>query len=57
MKPASDIATTPVMETPGKERFWETKLPANWQEALLALIASRLALIALEFKEAAHAGA
>lgn len=57
MKPASDIATTPVMETPGKDRFWETKLPANWQEALLALIASRLALIALEFKEAAHAGA
>jgi len=45
------------METPGKERFWETKLPANWHEALLALIASRLALIELEFKEAARAGA
>lgn len=45
------------METPGKERFLETKLPTNWQEALLALIASRLALIELEFKEAVHAGA
>ena len=45
------------METPGKEQFWEAKLPANWHDALLALLASRLALIALEFKEAARAGA
>ena len=45
------------METPGNERFWKGRLPANWQEALFALIASRLALIAVEFKEAAHAGA
>jgi len=53
MNPASDTAPSPAEEIPGMDRHFQTRSPANWREALLALISSRVALIEWESKEAA----
>ena len=57
MNPSSDIATPPMVETPDPDRPSNATLPANWRQALVALLASRAALIELESKEAAKAAA
>jgi len=54
MNPASDTAPSPAVEIPGMDRGFQTHTPANWRDALLALVSSRVALIELESKEAAH---
>ena len=45
------------MENPDTNIGGNAPLPSNWREALLSLIASRVALIQLESKEAAALGA
>lgn len=45
------------MENPDTNLGGESPLPSNWREAFLSLIASRIALIQLESKEAAGLGA
>jgi uncharacterized membrane protein YqjE len=45
------------MQPHDKDRSWNEKLPANWREALVALLATRVALIELESKEAAKVAA
>ena len=52
MNPSSDI------DPPSAEKSAGTRIPpANWREALMALIAARFALIELESKDAAKQGA
>jgi uncharacterized membrane protein YqjE len=53
MNPLTDSEMPPPVETPGADRGGDAPLPSNWREALLTLISSRVALIELEFKEAA----
>jgi MFS family permease len=53
MNPASDTAPAPALEIPGLDKDSQTPSPANWREALLALLTSRVALLGLESKEAA----
>lgn len=53
MQPALDSQTPPLMENSGTNPGGEAPLPSNWREALLSLIASRVALIQLESKQAA----
>jgi hypothetical protein len=57
MNPSSDIPAPHGAHPHDKDRSWSEKLPANWREALIALLASRVALIELESKEAAKVGA
>ena len=55
MNPASDHPSTSAGGgRPGHAGAFEGKSPGNWREALLALLASRIALIGLESKEAAR---
>lgn len=56
MNSEADIDLSPAADIPGQAPESVTRTPANWREALLALIASRIALIELEFKEAAKDG-
>ncbi len=42
------------MELPDTSQSWKTRLPANWGEALVTLLTSRVALIELEFRESAQ---
>jgi len=43
-------------ENPGTPQSNDSRLPSNWREAILSLIASRFALIQLESKDAAADG-
>jgi len=56
MNPPSDTNKPTPEEYSGAARDLESPLPANWCEALLTLIASRVALVRLEAKEAAAEG-
>jgi uncharacterized membrane protein YqjE len=56
LNPATDSETPPPAENPGTHGGRDGPLPSNWREALLGLIASRVALIQLESKEAAGDG-
>jgi uncharacterized membrane protein YqjE len=56
MNPASDTEFPPSVDHHGDTGYSRATPPANWREAILALVASRLTLIELEFKQAAHAG-
>ncbi len=53
MNPASETQASPPLENTGETQSVEASLPTNWREALMALIASRIALIQLESKDAA----
>lgn len=55
MSPSSDNGPTPPGESTGAAFPRLGPPPANWREALMALIAARVALIELESKEAALA--
>ena len=57
MNPASDTEFPPALAGSNKNRAAAASPPANWSEALAVLAATRLALIELEFKHAAQAGA
>lgn len=57
MNPASDTPHPPPGSSPGNERGREISPPSNWREALPALIASRIALIQIESREAAKQSA
>ena len=54
MNPASDTELPPAAQFPASQRGG---VPANWSEAVLTLVATRLALIELELKQAAASGA
>jgi Putative Actinobacterial Holin-X, holin superfamily III len=56
MNPASDTGTGSIQEPPGPGRQENQTPHANWREALMALIAARIALIQLESKAAAKEG-
>jgi uncharacterized membrane protein YqjE len=56
MNPASTSETLPTGGIPGMSHGSGTPLPSNWQEALLSLIVSRVALIQLESKDAINDG-
>jgi len=56
MNPPSDTSTPSPAETPGKRPGMEESSPANWAEALMALIASRIALIQFEARASAKTG-
>lgn len=53
MNSQSDSEIPPLAEHGTADRNGESPLPANWKEALLSLVSSRIALIQLESKEAA----
>lgn len=55
MNPSSDIRPISPGEAHGHDAYGQPP-PANWREALMALIASRVALIQLESKEAVTGG-
>lgn len=57
MNSVSDSEFPPPVESPRAAGAPETSLPANWREALLNLIASRVSLIQLESRQAAKDGA
>ena len=54
MNAESETEHTPHVESPRAAAPTETPLPSNWREALLTLIASRVALFQLESKTAAR---
>jgi uncharacterized membrane protein YqjE len=54
MNPASETQTSPPVENTGGTQAVEASLPTNWREALMTLIAARVALIQLESKDAAR---
>lgn len=54
MSEAQDIDAPPPAGPPGPGRSADEAFPANWREALLNLISSRVALIQLESKDAAR---
>ncbi|GAA5119127.1 phage holin family protein [Luteolibacter yonseiensis] len=54
MNPSSDTGGASFTGASGTGKFPQP--PANWREALMALIASRVALIQLESKDVAKAG-
>jgi type VI protein secretion system component VasF len=56
MNPPSDTPPPPPAETPGARSGMEEASPANWIEALMALISSRIALIQYEARESAKSG-
>ena len=53
MNPSPDTGTTSPPVAPGKKAAKRDSIPTNWREALMSLIASRVALIQLESKDAA----
>jgi MFS family permease len=57
MNPALDTDSPPPVEPPGGDVEFQDTAPANWREALMALVASRSALIQLEMRAAAKTGA
>ena len=57
MNSALDTDCPPCAAAPNRNSSAAAALPANWREALLALVAARVALIELEFKQSAQAGA
>lgn len=57
MNPALDTEFPPSAAGSNKTSVAGAALPANWREALLALVAARVALIELEIRQAAQAGA
>lgn len=57
MKPPADIAPSSSGEAVGREPAARTSPPANWREALMALVAARVALIELESKDVAKGAA
>jgi uncharacterized membrane protein YqjE len=57
MNSSSDIASAPSVEAAKPESAPQDPLPANWREALMSLIATRLNLIELEAKYAANEAA
>lgn len=54
MNPESDMDNPVPPDASGRIRDGEPPPPANWREALLALVSSRIALIQLESKDAAR---
>lgn len=56
MNPPSDTNPTPPSESPDRRMGMDEDSPANWAEALMALIASRYALIRIEARESAKSG-
>lgn len=55
MNPSSDIRPTSPEGASGADDYGQSP-PVNWREALMALVASRVALIQLESKEAVTGG-
>jgi hypothetical protein len=55
--PAAPCEIPPLAENPGPPPSEGSPFPANWREAILTLIASRIALIQLESKDTAADGA
>ena len=53
MNPSSDVDAASPEGTPGVGRSQPAGPPPNWREALMDLIASRMALVQLESKDAA----
>jgi uncharacterized membrane protein YqjE len=53
MSSSSDIVPAPPEEAAQPESQPQDPLPANWREALMSLVATRLTLIELEAKDAA----
>ncbi len=56
MNPADSREVPPSAGNPGPPLSEGSPSPSNWREAILSLIASRVALIQLEFKDAAADG-
>lgn len=56
MNSALDSESPPPAESPQVGGPLETPLPANWREALLTLVASRVSLMQLESRQAAKDG-
>ncbi len=54
MNPSPDTGIPSSQEAPGGRATRYNSTPTNWREALMSLIASRVALIQLESKEAAR---
>jgi hypothetical protein len=57
MNPSPDARQASSGNSPGETIHHAPGLPPNWREALMGLLASRLALIQLEFKDAAKGAA
>jgi uncharacterized membrane protein YqjE len=53
MSSSSDIVQASPEEAPNPESQPQDPLPANWREALMSLVATRLTLVELEAKDAA----
>ncbi len=56
MNPPLVTAPTPYSEASGKQAAPHQDNPSNWAEALMALIAARIALIQIEARASAKAG-
>jgi uncharacterized membrane protein YqjE len=56
MNPAPETDCPPVVDHAGPRKV-DSDLPNNWREALMALIASRIALIRLEARQSAKSNA
>ena len=56
INPATNRETPPSAENPGTSQSNDSRFPSNWRGAILSLIASRVALIQLESKDAASEG-
>jgi len=57
MNPALDTECPPSAAGSHQNGAAAAALPSNWREALLALLAARVALMELEFKQSAQTGA
>ena len=57
MNPASDASRASPGNAPGETIHHAPGAPLNWREALMGLVASRIALIQLESKDAASSAA
>ena len=53
MNPSPAPESPPEAANHGAEPQWDRKQPENWQDAMLALFSSRIALMRLEAKDAA----
>lgn len=56
MNPAANRETPPSADNPDTSPSNDSRFPSNWREAILSLIACRVALIQLESKDAAADG-
>lgn len=56
INPATTREIPPSAENPGPRSREDSHFPSNWREAIISLIASRVALIQLESKDAAADG-